>query len=110
MKTLLLLIVGLACLPGTLLAQATPTSKQNPPPGIPVPDAELAELNRGLETLERALAPLRKKGPAAAATSAQLPDAEVFYKSALYAVKGNEFHNAKEIPAAKAQLALGLER
>jgi len=107
MKTSLLLLVSLAALPGTLLAQATPTSKQNPPAGVAVPDNELADLNKGLESLERELAVLKKKGSTGAA---QLPDAEVFYKAALYAVKGNEFHSPKEFPAAKAQLALGLER
>lgn len=110
MKTPLLLLTSLACLPATLLAQATPTSKQNPPAGIAVPDNELADLNKGLESLDRELTPLRTKAKSTPVLAAQLPDAEVLYKSALYAVKGNEFHSEKEFPAAKAQLALGLDR
>ena len=47
MKALLPLLLA----PTLLFAQATPTSKQTPPPGIEVPAADAAELKSGLETL-----------------------------------------------------------
>ena len=107
MKILLPLLLA----PTLLLAQATPTVKQAPPPGIEVPEADLAELKAGLDALGTGIGKLRAAGEAK--HSLQTPwlvDAEVLHKAVRYAVQYREFFNPKEITAAKAQLALGLAR
>jgi len=107
MKTLLPLLLA----PSLLFAQATPTSKQNPPPGIAVPAADAAELKTGLEALGKDIASFRTaSGKNKPNPLGSIPDAEVFYKAVRYAVEYGEFFNPKEITAAKAQLKLGQER
>ena len=106
MKALLPLLLT----PSLLFAQATPTSKQNPPPGIEVPSADAAELKATLDTLGKDIESLRGSLKAKPDQSALLSDIEVFHKAARYALQYNEFFNPKEITAAKAQLKLGEDR
>jgi len=103
--------------PTLLMAQATPTSKQAPPPGIEVPASDAAELKEGLETLGQQIEALRSqpitRGPVDGIDprhDALVPDVEVFHKAARYALQYNEFFKTPEIAAAKAQLKLGLDR
>src|SRR5437868_13203184 len=113
MKTLPLLL-PLALAPALLFAQATPTAKQVPPPGVEVPAADAAELKAGLDALGKDLESLRKgaltrnpsltKNPTS--WNAGFADVEIFHKAARYALQYNEFFKAGEIGAAKAQLKL----
>lgn len=115
------LAVALFFAPTLLFAQATPTVKQAPPPGIEVPAADAATLQKQLDALQKELATLgagpgRSGRPETAADRANatkqawVPDVEIFHKAALYALKYGEFFKPPEIEAAKTQLDLGLQR
>jgi dienelactone hydrolase len=65
-----------------------------PPPGIPVPEADRAELEAGLKELARETD----------------PDVRIFHKAVDWALRYDEILNAKEIPTAKALLKDGLAR
>jgi dienelactone hydrolase len=81
-----------------------PQGKQIPPAGVPVPAADKAELESGLKQLAGDLDGLRKaKGDLYA-------DVEIFYKAVHDALVHDEFLNAKDIPAGKELLKIGLER
>ncbi len=108
MRTLPFLIA--LSLPTLLFAQATPTAKQAPPPGIAVPEADAVELKGGIAVLGKDLDALRRLAESQLAPAARLPDVEIFHKAVRYAVQYGEFFNPKEIAAAKAQLALGMQR
>ncbi|HEY3899630.1 MAG TPA: prolyl oligopeptidase family serine peptidase [Chthoniobacter sp.] len=104
-------IVPLLLLPTLVFGQATPTSKQAPPPGIEVPAADAAELKTGLDTLGKEIEQMRTVNSLGKAMySSLLPDVEVFHKAVRYALQYNEFFKPQEIAAAKAQLKLGLDR
>jgi len=78
--------------------------KQIPPAGVPVPPADKAELEAGVKQLGAELDGLRKaKGDLTA-------DVEIFHKAVSYALLHDEFLNAKDIPAAKDLIKIGLER
>jgi hypothetical protein len=120
MKTFPLLL-PLALAPTLLFAQATPTSKQAPPPGIEVPAADAAELKAGLDALGKDLETLGKKfealrdGPKLMVKPTFWPitgiaDVEIFHKAVRYALQYHEFFKPGEIAAAKAQLKLGQQR
>jgi len=109
MKQLPLLAALGISLPSLLFAQATPTVKQAPPPGIAVPDADAAELKAGLDTLGKEIESLRGALESKPDLLALLPDVEVFHKAVRYAFP-DEIFKPQEIAAAKAQLALGMQR
>lgn len=109
MKTLPLLL-PLALTPALLLAQATPTSKQAPPPGIEVPAADATELKTGLDALGKDLETLQKRVLTRNPSPASVADAEIFHKAVRYALDYKEFFKAGEVGAAKAQLKLGQDR
>ncbi len=105
------ILVAVLCLfPSILLAQATPTSKQAPPPGIQVPDADAAELKAGLTALGKEIETLRIKSNITPEHASLLPDIEVLHKAVRYGLDYGEFFNPKEITAAKTQLNLGQDR
>ena len=109
MKTLPILPFLLA--PALLFAQATPTAKQVPPPGIELPAADAAELKSGLTTLGKDIEEMRAAGERKHSLQTPLlADVEIFHKAVRYAVQYNEFFKAGEIAAAKAQLKLGQQR
>jgi len=78
--------------------------KQIPPSGVPVPDADRAQLEADLNLLKHEIEALRKAQPEL------IGDVEVFHKAVQVALTHNEFLNAKEIPAGKDLLKVGLER
>jgi dienelactone hydrolase len=78
--------------------------KQIPPAGVPLPDADRAELEAGLKRLQEAMEPLRKT------QTTQLPNVEIFFKAVQVALAHNEFQSAKEIPVAKELLKVGQRR
>jgi len=97
--------------PTLAFAQATPTSKQAPPPGIDVPADDTREMTAGLDALGKEIDAMR--GHASGATdpnAALLPDVEVFHKAVRYALQYDEIFKPAEIITARAQLALGQER
>jgi predicted esterase len=106
MKTILPFLLA----PTLLFAQATPTSKQNPPPGIPVPPAEATELKAGLDALGKDIETLRKRINTKNTSTASLADVEMLHKAVRYALQYNEFFKAGEVNSAKAQLKLGQDR
>jgi hypothetical protein len=91
-------------------SQATPTVKQAPPPGISLPSETASELRSGLDSLGREIEALRKSLKANPDFQRLLPDIEIFHKAVRYAVEYGEFFKPREIEAARAQLALGLQR
>ena len=78
--------------------------KRIPPPGIPVSDTDRAELTIGIEALGKEIATLRET------KAAEIADVQIFHKSADWALRYNEFFNEKQIPVAKANLAMGMQR
>jgi dienelactone hydrolase len=88
----------------------SPTYKQIPPPGIELPAADRAELTAGVTELSQAIDALRTELKDKPKLLALLPDVQIFYNAVHYALKYNEILHAREIPYAKVQLKLGLER
>lgn len=80
-----------------------------PPPGVALPDADKAELTAGAAELAKEIDALRAelKGKPALAL---LPDVQIYHKAIDWALRYNEIFNVKEIPVAKKQLKVGLER
>ncbi len=81
-----------------------------PPPGIPVPAADEAELKAGVDQLGKDVAALREHLKGKPALLELLPDVEVYHKAVRWALAHNEFYDAREIPVAKALLRQGAER
>ncbi|MBI2950272.1 MAG: prolyl oligopeptidase family serine peptidase [Verrucomicrobia bacterium] len=102
------LAFGLA--PLLVFGQATPTSKQAPPPGIRISAAESDELNSRLEILGREIETLRTTLKSHPDLLALLPDVQVFHKAVRDAVAYNEFFKPSEIELAREQLTIGLQR
>ncbi len=105
----LMRVLSFLLLPTLLFAQATPTAKQAPPTGIALSAADAAELSKGMLDLVHAIDLIAKRR-LNSETIALLSDAEIFLKAVRYASQYGEFFKPQEIAAAKAQLALGLER
>ena len=101
MKSPRLLLALIVLASGTLHAAEI---KRIPPPGIAVPDADRAELQTGIDALAKEIAPLRENH------AAEIADVAIFHKSADWALRYNEFFNEKQIPVAKAHLAIGMQR
>jgi len=89
-------------------AQATPTVKQAPPPGITVPAAE--QLKERLQKLAGEINGLRTVLRGKPDLLALLPDVQVFHKAVHDALTYDEFFKPAEIEAAREQLSIGLER
>lgn len=103
-------VLLLSVLPALALAQAPPTQKQIPPPGIAIPAADAAELKAGLDALGREIESLRATLKGKPALAAALPDIEILHKAVRYALDYGEFFDAKQLAIAKAQLGLGSQR
>lgn len=97
---------------GTTAAQQNnPGSiKSVPPPGIEVSAADRAELEAGIAALGKEIDGLREALKKQPALSALLPDVQIFYNAARYALAYNEFFKPEEIATAKRQLKQGMER
>ncbi|MBL8798138.1 MAG: prolyl oligopeptidase family serine peptidase [Planctomycetia bacterium] len=81
-----------------------------PPVGIAVNDDDRAALQAGLDQLAKEIEGLRTSLKGKAALLELLPDVQIYHKAVLYALKYQEFHNAKEIPIAQNLLKTGLDR
>src|SRR4051794_37238565 len=98
---MLLLVLAFAC--STALAQVPPTTKQVPPKGVAIPDAERQKLEAGVQELAAEL----KKIPANAPLR---PDVEIFLKAVDWPLRYDEFFDAKQTVAAQKLLTEGLAR
>jgi hypothetical protein len=85
-----------------LLLSAPQERRRIPPPGVPVPPADRAELESGLRELRAAIDAL----PAGDLVA----DAEIYHKAVDWALRYDEILNVREIPLAQELLKTGLER
>ena len=107
MRTLILALAFTA----TALAQTPPpTTKQSPPPGVTIPDAERKELESAVANLGREIETLRASLKANPAQLALLPDVQIFHKAVDWALRYDEFMDAKQVASAKRALAEGMDR
>src|SRR6185436_8381053 len=102
MKLLLALL-----LPITLIAQDV---RPIPPPGIEIPAADRAEIEAGVKKLGEEIAKLRDIAKTNELIERELPNVEIFHKSADWAVRYNEMFDTKHIGLAKEHILQGLER
>ena len=96
-----------------VLLAATPFARAVnpiPPPGVPVPDADRAALTASVAALGKEIDALKIALKTKPEMLALLPDVMIFHKAADWALRYDEFFNAKHIDAAKAQLELGMQR
>ena len=94
----------------SLAALAQTPIRQIPPPGIGVPEADRAELQRGIDALAKEIASLRTALAGKPELLAELPNVEIFHKGADWALRYNEFFDPKQIASAKQQLQQGMAR
>lgn len=73
-----------------------------PQPGIEIPAADRAELEKGVSELAAEIAAL--------GSNELLPDVQVFHKAVDWALRYNEFFDKKQIEVARKLLALGKQR
>src|ERR1051325_8751920 len=78
--------------------------KQIPPPGVPIPAADRAELEAGVKHLGAEIDALKSKH------ADLLPDVQIYHKAVDWALRYDEFFNVKEVGAAKELLKTGLDR
>ena len=81
-----------------------------PAPGIEVPEPTRAELLAGADALGRKIDALRPGYKSSATKTDMLADVEIFYNAVRYALKYNEFYNAREFDAARNLLRIGNQR
>ena len=106
-------LVAVVVLVVALPAQTPPPpAKRLPPAGIAIPDAARAELTAGATALRQEIDALARELTAAknARLLALLPDVEVFHKAVDWALRYDEFFDAKQIATAKKALATARER
>ncbi len=105
----LILITGLTWADGP--ADNIPDKvRRIPPPGVAVPDDVRKELQAGVEELAKAIDAARIANQRKPALLDLLPDVEVYHKAVDWALRYNEFFNAREFPAARRLLQQGLDR
>ncbi len=100
---LLALLVACLSLPSFAVAAV-------PPPGVAVPAEERAVLEKGIAELGNEIAALRKELAAKSVLLGELPNVEIFHKSADWALRFGEFFDVKQIATAKDHLAQGMAR
>lgn len=111
-------IVSLLVMPAVGWAQAYPTQKQVPLPGIAIPEADREELEAGVAALSAELADLRSWAAAQDAAGkaprrslrALLPDIEVLHKAVDWALRYDEFMDLKHVATARRALIEARER
>jgi dienelactone hydrolase len=102
MKLLLVVL-----LPFTLFAEDV---RPVPPPGIEIPAADRAEIEAGVKKLGDEIAKLRESAKTSGLIAKELPNVEIFHKSADWAVRYGEIFDAKQIATAKDHILQGLDR
>ncbi len=81
-----------------------------PPPGIEIPAADRAEIEVGVKKLGDEIAKLREQAKTSSLIAKELPNVEIFHKSADWAVRYGEIFDAKQIATAKDHILQGLDR
>lgn len=109
MRPLVLATIALL-LPSSLLAQAPATQKRTPPTGVAIPAADRSELTAGAAALAKDIEALRTKLKPNPQLLALLPDVQVFHKAVDWALRYDEFMDAKQVASAKRALAEGRDR
>ncbi len=94
-------------LPVTLSAEDV---RPIPPPGIAIPAADRAEIEAGVKKLGDEIAKLRALGKITPLIEDELPNVEIFHKSADWAVRYGEIFDTKQIATAKDHILQGLDR
>ena len=102
MKFLLTLLI-----PSALLALDV---RPIPPPGIEIPPADRAAIESGVKELGGQIATLRERGKQDPFIARELPNVEIFHKSADWAVRHGEIFDKKQIEIAKDHILQGLDR
>src|SRR5437764_15425690 len=72
-----------------------------PPPGIEVPEADKADLLKGVDQLGKAIADLRVSLKGKPALLELLPDVQIYHNAVRYALQHNEIYQKKEIATAR---------
>jgi hypothetical protein len=85
-------------------------TKRIPPPGIEVPAPIRAELESGSRELAFEIAKLKKDFAADPQKRAEIPSVEIFHKAVDWALRYDEFFDAKQFAIAGDQLAQGFQR
>jgi Prolyl oligopeptidase family len=93
--------------PAALVAQDV---RPVPPPGIEVPAADRAEIEAGVKKLGAEIAKLHEMELQNPLIVKELPNVEIFHKSADWAVRYNEIFDTKQISIAKNHIIQGLDR
>lgn len=101
-----------------ILSTLVVTAQQNnadqvrpiPPPGIAVPAADRAELETSIAALGKEIEALRVELKGKPALLELLPDVQIYFNAARYALTYNEFYKPEEIKLAKTQLQQGMAR
>ncbi len=81
-----------------------------PPPGIGIPAADRAEIEAGVKKLGDEIAKLHELGKTNPLIEKELPNVEIFHKSADWAVRYGEIFDVKQIATAKDHILQGLDR
>src|SRR5436309_9564817 len=81
-----------------------------PPPGIKVPDADRAELEKGVAELGGQIESLRVELKGKPALLDLLPDLQIFHKAVDWALRYDEFYKSNEVEVARTLLQQGAER
>ncbi|MEO6785539.1 MAG: prolyl oligopeptidase family serine peptidase, partial [Chthoniobacteraceae bacterium] len=81
-----------------------------PPPGIEIPAEDRAEIEAGVKKLGDEIAKLHELGKANPLIEKELPNVEIFHKSADWAVRYDEIFDKKQIATAKDHILQGLDR
>ena len=84
--------------------------KHIPPPGVTVPPAEKAELEKSVAELGAAIEQLKVSLKDKPKLLELLPDVQIYHKAVSYALTYNEFLKDTEIASGKNQVKQGLER
>jgi hypothetical protein len=101
--------ISLTCL-FALPALAVAQTKRIPPPGIEVPTPVREELQAGARELAFEIARLKKDFATDAKRRTEIPSVEIFHKAVDWALRYDEFFDAKQFAVARDQLAQGLQR
>ena len=105
MRSLFLLLV----LASAATAQQ-PEVRPVPPPGVAVPDAIRAELTAAAQALAEDLGKLAAELRQRPELLAELPSVEIFHKAVDWALRYDEFFDAKQLAVAREQLQQGHAR
>lgn len=84
--------------------------KPIPPPGISIPQADRAELEKGVLEFGKEIESLRADLSGQPALLDLLPDVQVYYKAVDWALRYNEFYRTNEIQTARLLLKEGRAR